>query len=616
MKQITEKEKKQKRLRKKRRKLLLVIAAVTLLVMAAGYTVFIAPTLKKEQWVYKEEQVQRGTLKAGVTESGSLTYGITSVKYGLDLDVSDEDDGSSGDNGEEETAQKYLKIEKISVAQGQRIRQGDALITFTADSVSGVRLLLKNALAEAKKEYAEAQAAYNLSMLEAKNTYDSTKLDEKYASSIYQQASRGVDNEIAMISVEINQCIANADTLQKKVDEATEAYNEAWKAFKDAEEPNIKEYNTVNFMTMQTAYLNLKTAYDIARTARDNAIQAFEDNTKKMETLTGDLANAQAKRTLSQMEAEEAYQESTINGGNAENTYNAKVESLKETLSEAEAKKEKRQKQLDDFEAFVGTDGCLYAKKGGIVTEVTCEEGKALKTAGTLLSYAAPEDMTISVDVAQEDIVVLKVGDKVDITFVAYEGIPYVGNVQSINTTATSEDSNTVSYTAVIAVEGDTSLLYGGMTADIIFVTDQREDVVYISRKALVEENGKTCVYYKNALGERELKEVEKGLDNGVDVEILSGLKEGDTIYLASRVSSEDTVKGSGQEGASSGTSGDTGTNMPQDGNTGKMPGGQGGFPGGGFPGGNAPGNGFPDGFPSGGFPGGIPNGGFPGGGQ
>ena len=55
--------------------------------------------------------------------------------------------------------------------------------------------------------------------------------------------------------------------------------------------------------------------------------------------------------------------------------------------------------------------------------------------------------------------------------------------------------------------------------------------------RAIVEENGKTYVYRKTALGGRELAEVETGITNGVDIEILSGLEEGDTIYLASKVS-------------------------------------------------------------------------------
>lgn len=548
MKRENNRENKRKPLGKKRKRLLLIIAAGILLVSAAGYTVFIAPLLEKEQWIYKEETVERGTMKIGVSESGSLEYGVTYVLYDLDLDVSKDDEDEEDEEDGDETVQKYLKIEEVYVKPGQRISKGDILFKFTQDSISDVRTLLKSAVAEAGSEYAQARTEYNLSALEAGTDYEIRKLDEQYASSIYQQSSRSVSNETAILQVEINQRTANIASLQKKAEEAAENYNEASQNFLGAEKPSVEDYSTVNFLTMQKQYLNLQTQYENAKTALNRAQQELEDNAREIETLQKELAAVSAKSMISKLDVDETYRENLINGENARINYDAKLESLQETLQEAEEEKDKIQEQLEAFEAFVGEDGCLYADGTGIVTEVVYEAGDRLRDVGALLSYAAPEDMTISVDVTQEDIVDLQVGDKVDITFTAYKEDSYEGSIRSINTTATSRESNTVSYTVVIAVEGDTAPLYGGMTADIIFVTEQKEDVLYISKKAVVEENGKSYVYYKTPMGGRELKEVEVGIDNGIHIEILSGLEEGDTIYLASRVSSENAVMSNASE--------------------------------------------------------------------
>lgn len=605
---------KRKPLGKKRKRLLLIIAAGILLVSAAGYTVFIAPLLEKEQWIYKEETVERGTMKIGVSESGSLEYGVTYVLYDLDLDVSKDDEDEEDEEDGDETVQKYLKIEEVYVKPGQRISKGDILFKFTQDSISDVRTLLKSAVAEAGSEYAQARTEYNLSALEAGTDYEIRKLDEQYASSIYQQSSRSVSNETAILQVEINQRTANIASLQKKAEEAAENYNEASQNFLGAEKPSVEDYSTVNFLTMQKQYLNLQTQYENAKTALNRAQQELEDNAREIETLQKELAAVSAKSMISKLDVDETYRENLINGENARINYDAKLESLQETLQEAEEEKDKIQEQLEAFEAFVGEDGCLYADGTGIVTEVVYEAGDRLRDVGALLSYAAPEDMTISVDVTQEDIVDLQVGDKVDITFTAYKEDSYEGSIRSINTTATSRESNTVSYTVVIAVEGDTAPLYGGMTADIIFVTEQKEDVLYISKKAVVEENGKSYVYYKTPMGGRELKEVEVGIDNGIHIEILSGLEEGDTIYLASRVSSENAVmsNASGTDKAASGNDFEgMGSDVP-DGAGGfeGMPGGEGNPGGGGLPwGGGSPGG---EGNPGGG---GMPwGGGSPGG--
>lgn len=538
MKKDQKKEKMQRSLSKKKKRLIRRIAAGSLLVSAACYTVFVVPLLEKDQWIYKEEVVERGNLKVGVSESGSLEYGITSVMYNLDLDVGGDEDDEDGD----EVVQKYLRIEEVYVKPGQRISEGDPLYKFTEDSIIDVRMLLQSAAADAQSEYAQAQADYNLSVLEAGTDYEIRKLEEQYAASIYKKSAQSIGNEIAMLQVEIDQRTANNTTLQEKAEAAKEDYHEALKNFSEAQKPSVDDNNAVVFMALQKEYLNLQTRYENAKSAFDRAQQELEDNAREIEALQKELAAESAKSAINKIDADETYQENVINGENAQVNYDAKLESLQETLRETEDEKNRIQEQLSAFEAFVGESGCLYADGTGIVTEVSYEAGDRLQENGAMVSYARPDEMTISVDVTQEDIVDLKVGDKVDITFAAYKDASYQGSIKSMNTTATSRESNTVSYTVVIAVEGDTGLLYGGMTADVVFVTEQKENVLYISKKAVMEESGKFYVYYKNPVGGMERKEVEVGIDNGVNIEIVSGLEEGDTIYLASRVSSENAV--------------------------------------------------------------------------
>lgn len=532
-----------KSLTKKQKKLILAGIALLLLILAACYTVFIAPLLQKEQWIYKEETVERGTLKVGVTESGSLEYNTKSIDYDLTLDVSDDDEDDSDDD--DDTVQKYLKIEEIYAASGQRVTEGEELLKFTEDSVEAVRALLQNAVVEAQADYAEAESTYELSLLEAQTDYDTQKISASYAASIRNTSGTSVTNKVA--------------SLQEKLTEAQEDYQDALETYEAAKEgyEGAGTDNTANFMTIQNGYLSARSKYQQAKSALTQAEDALSENESAITDLQNQLAAAQAKQKIDKLDTEETYQEAVITGQNAQTTYNAAVEDLKETLQEAEETKEKREEQLQAFEDFVGSDGILYATEDGVITEVSYEAGDRLTTTGALFSYATSDDMRISVDVTQEDIVDLQVGDAVDITFTAYPEDSYTGSILSINTTATSDYSNTVSYTVEISVEGELEQLYGGMTADVIFVTEEKEDVLYVSRKAIVEENGKTYVYRKTALGGRELAEVETGITNGVDIEILSGLEEGDTIYLASKVSSEAEVK-STEETADSGSSSDT----------------------------------------------------------
>ena len=246
-----------KSLTKKQKKLILAGIALLMLILAACYTVFIAPLLQKEQWIYKEETVERGTLKVGVTESGSLEYNTKSIDYDLDLDVSD-DDGDDSDEDDDDTVQKYLKIEEIYAASGQRVTEGEELLKFTEDSVEAVRALLQNAVVEAQADYAEAESTYELSLLEAQTDYDTQKISASYAASIRNTSGTSVTDNVASLQVQLEQKQANTASLQEKLTQAQEDYQDALETYEAAKEgyEGVGTDNTVNFMTIQNGYLS------------------------------------------------------------------------------------------------------------------------------------------------------------------------------------------------------------------------------------------------------------------------------------------------------------------------------------------------------------------------
>ncbi len=557
----------------------MILSGAALLVLAACYTVFIAPLFEQEKWVYKEATVERGVLKVGVTESGSLEYGISSLLYDLDLSVVTDSNEEEEDEEDEEVIQKYLKVEEVYVVAGQRIQQGDALMKFTQDSVSDVRKLLNSALIDAKSDYNEAVAEYDLSALEAMTDYELLKIDEKYAFAIYQASDKTIDDEIATLEIQLTQCSNKVASLQEAVTEAQEDYNEALATYEDAQETMsiTGTDHTSNFLTVQSEYVSARTRYQNAKQALAQARENVSANEEQMASLKEQIALARARYEINKLDVNEAYKESLLNGKNAQITYDAQMESLKETLKEAEDEKLALEEQLSAFEVFVGENGTLYADGEGIVTEVNYEVGDTLTQMGIIVAYAAPQDMTISVDMTQEDVVALSVGDTVEISFTAYPDTIYEGKILSIDTTATSRNSATISYQVVIGVEGDTRALYGGMTADITFVTEEKADVLYVSRKAIVEENDKTYVYVQTALGGKELKQVQTGISNGTSIEITEGLSEGDTIYIASKVSSEEEISAQEEERQDASSLEDTFSNgqMPDMGNMsggGQMP--------------------------------------------
>lgn len=510
--------------------MIIIIMLLVLLIAAASYTVFIAPKLEQEVVGYTEAVVMSGDMTVGVVESGYIEYEIHNITYDLDLSVIEEDE----EEETEEVIQKYLSIEEVYVAQGEQVEEGAALLKFTEDSVNQVRKLLENALIDANVTYNEAESEYRLAVLEAENSLEIKEVAAKYAENIYNSTNTSIDNEIKSIQLQMENCVSKRTDLEEAVAEARTDYNDAL-----AEYEPIKEYYDImgvehiaNYLAVQSNYSNAKSALERAESALTQAKERAESNEEQIENLNKQLTQLKAKKEIEKLEANQTYEETLISGENAKYSYDSTVESLAEDLAEAEEEKETYEEKLAAFEALVGEEGILYAPATGKITEVAYSAGDTLERMGTLFSYIEKEGMTVSVDVTQEDIVSLSVGDTVDIEFTAYEGEAYSGTIYSIDTTATSSETPTISYTVLIQVDGTLDKIFGGMSANITFITETREDTLYVSRKAIVEENGNTYVYVKSLLGDKELRQVETGIRNESSVEILSGLEAGEKIYI------------------------------------------------------------------------------------
>lgn len=525
-------------MKKKTRRLIGLGVLLVVMLAAAGYTLFIKPNQSDTKMVYLESPVTKGNLTVGVTESGSLSYGVTSMKYDLDLSTDETEESSSSDETEEDST-RYLKVEDVYVATGQRVSQGDAVLKFTSDSVAAVRQKLTNAKTEAEVALEEAQEQYNVQAISAKGTYNKSVAQSGDADSTYNITVQDAQNTISTDQIEVQRLQQEIQDLQDSLPDAEETLSDAQDDYADAKAAYdaVGDVNQIVTIKFQSAYLTAKTALDSAQKKVDDINDSIQDDQDSITDLQQEIATANAKLNVDSVDAKSTYNSSKVTGSVASQTYQSALEDLKSSVEDAQDDVDDLTDKLNAFESFVG-DGTLYASGSGIITEVDYEADDYMKDTGTIIAFASQDDMTLSVDVAEEDVVDLAVGDPVNIVFTAYDDQTYTGKITSITTSNTSSNSTTVSYPVTISVEGDTSALYSGMTADVTFVTQEHDDVIYIAKSAIVEKNSKDYVYMlKN--GNYELQEVTVGLSNGIDIEITDGLKEGDTVYIASEVSTK-----------------------------------------------------------------------------
>lgn len=227
-----------------------------------------------------------------------------------------------------------------------------------------------------------------------------------------------------------------------------------------------------------------------------------------------------------------------------------------------------------------GNTGSASAASSGSVSSVGTtgtSDYSLYETAA--FSIASATEASVSINVDELDILSVKEGQTATVTLDALDGQEFEGTITEVSNEASSGNSS-AKYPVTITFEKTEDMLLG-MSASATIHVNEAEDAVLIPVDALQEKGDSTFVYTKkdsdgNLSGEVE---VETGISNGSQVEITSGLEEGDTVYYL-KAESSDTSSGQNMPGGMDGQGG-----MP-DMNGGEAPsGGQ--APSGGGPGGD-----------------------------
>ena len=531
---------------RKCRKRLLIIFGALVLVFAAIFTLFIRPLLERDRYVYKETKAEFGEIVLGIQESGSLEMKEEAIAYSIEMEEEDSEEDS--DDDEEEEEEKYLRIEEIYVAAGQNVKAGEELIKFTDSSVKAVRKKLESLLTEAEVALVEAQSEYNIGVLSAKSTYDTSLLASGSASSVYQAQKTAVSATLEQLKQKLVVLQGEIDEIKADLDDgefwdnyetAQKEYNAALEEWNQANRHSPRGYNAA-----YSDYTRAKSTFDQLQSQVDQMNESIDSKQHEMLDVQEEINMYQEQLQKDSLSAEQSKASSESDGKHAETIYGYTVDSLSESVTSAEHAVEEAQAELEEFDAFVGSNNTVCATEDGKIISILFEEEDEIISTGNLITYTTGKEDTIQVDLAEEDVVDIQVGDSVTIKFTAYPDETYEGIIKKIETKTADGFASTVNYPVTLLVSGDTSKLYGGMVADVTFAVETVKEVVYVPKNAIVKQEDGDYVYRKNAVGQMELAPVVTGFSNGVNVEIVEGLAEGDVVYIASKVSSKQAQSG------------------------------------------------------------------------
>lgn len=196
----------------------------------------------------------------------------------------------------------------------------------------------------------------------------------------------------------------------------------------------------------------------------------------------------------------------------------------------------------------------IYAPASGTISKLDVELGERVlgtqqMTGTELMRIANLNNMEVEVDVNENDIVKIAVGNKAIIEVDAYMKKKFDGTVTSISNSAdetlTADQVtnfkvkiriNKSSYEDLMEGKPETySPFRPGMTATVDIISNEKSDILAVPIGAIImhQEEGsgtrKEAVYVKNG-DLAEIKYVQTGIQDDKNIEIISGLEKGDEV--------------------------------------------------------------------------------------
>lgn len=216
----------------------------------------------------------------------------------------------------------------------------------------------------------------------------------------------------------------------------------------------------------------------------------------------------------------------------------------------------------------------------GVITSLNVSVGDYVRAESSLAKVVNNYDVEFQIDVDELDILDVKIGQEVKVTIDAIsdtEKEPMIGTVSEIALEGTSMNSVTT-YPVTISLEGNDSIKMG-MNCSAEIIIESKENILTIPVEAVTTRGDK----YYVTLEDGTEKEVETGIYDEDNIEIVSGLEEGQSVILPQLVKGTSNTsnenKGNNSFGGFGGMGGGAPMNMGGSNGRGGMPNG-GGMPG------------------------------------
>jgi len=247
---------------------------------------------------------------------------------------------------------------------------------------------------------------------------------------------------------------------------------------------------------------------------------AVDDELKKAALATAEVNLDKSKKDFERFES--------LQGQNAVTA--SQYEGARLTLKSAEAQFIIARKQYNDTK--------ISTPISGIVTSRLVDRGTMVQQKMVVANVVDISRLKVKLNVAERDAFRLFPGNEVEITTDIYPGVTFTGKIESVS--AKSDEAHT--YPVEISLPNNKAHpLKAGMFARVAFRPLVRGDALAIPRSALVGSLKQPRVYVVES-GIAKLREIVVDDEAGSYLQILSGLKEGESIVINGQNNLKDNV--------------------------------------------------------------------------
>ena len=256
-------------------------------------------------------------------------------------------------------------------------------------------------------------------------------------------------------------------------------------------------------------------AVENAQASMEQARLSYEQALQRQET---SLRSAQA-----QVDAARANLERLIAGSTS-----AEIAALQAAVAQAQAAYEQAQLQL--------AKATLTAPFAGVVGDVFVQPYNQVTVASPILVLLDPSSYSVDVEVDEVDISKVAVGQEAQVKVDALPEVEIAARVTEIALSPTT-GQGVVTYRVRVRLEkGTEATVRPGMTVSVRIITQRVDGALIVPRRAVRIENGQAYVQRVLPGGRLENTPVTLGLADSFNIQVVSGLAEGDQVFVPSVV--------------------------------------------------------------------------------